>query len=135
MNFVLDTNAVSDLVAEHPVATARLAAVAATDTVLLSVVTRGELLFGLERLPAGRRTDNLRIKLAGILGALAFAPVTPAVAEQYALTKAACERAGGRVNDNNLWIAATVLTLNATLVTRDKDFGLVAGLTIEDWTV
>jgi predicted nucleic acid-binding protein len=39
------------------------------------------------------------------------------------------------MDENDLWIAATALALNATLVTRDADFGGIAGLVMEDWTV
>jgi predicted nucleic acid-binding protein len=45
------------------------------------------------------------------------------------------ERQGLSLDENDLWIAATASAVGATLVTRDRDFGSVEGLTTTDWTV
>ena len=55
-------------------------------------------------------------------------------ADVYAQIKIAREQQGLRLDENDLWIAATASALGATLVTRDSDFRAVAGLTITDWT-
>ncbi len=38
------------------------------------------------------------------------------------------------MGDNDLWIAATALALDATFVTTDDDFAQCQGLRIENWT-
>jgi len=43
------------------------------------------------------------------------------------------ERRGSRLDENDLWIAATSLSLGAILVTADSDFQRVHGLKLEDW--
>ena len=62
-------------------------------------------------------------------------PVPAGAADHYARLKLACKAAGAALDENDLWIAATAAALGATLVTRDKDFTRVPGLTIDDWTV
>jgi predicted nucleic acid-binding protein len=55
MLFLLDTNAFSDLMREHPQLDARLSALTPTDRVIICAVVRGEILYGIERLPPGKR--------------------------------------------------------------------------------
>ena len=45
------------------------------------------------------------------------------------------EAQGKSMAENDLWIAATAIDLGATLVTRDRDFQDIVGLTSLDWTV
>jgi predicted nucleic acid-binding protein len=37
-------------------------------------------------------------------------------------------------DENNLWIAATAMALDAVLITRDSDFEPLDGLKVDDWT-
>ena len=135
--YLLDTTAVSDAVAGHPVLRARVAkaAAAAADRVVVCSITRGEVLFGVEVLPAGKRQNELRAKVNGVLNSMPCEPVAPAAADHYARVKRARQAKGLSMDENDLWIAATALALGAVLVTRDKDFHNVPGLTVEDWTV
>lgn len=43
-------------------------------------------------------------------------------------------RRGIAMSENDLWIAATALGVDATLVAADRDFGRLPGLRVEDWT-
>ena len=44
--------------------------------------------------------------------------------------KASQQRRGLPLDENDLWIAATALVLDATLVSRDGDFQAIAGLSL-----
>jgi len=57
-----------------------------------------------------------------------------AVSDAFAKTKRACELRGTPVAENDLWIAATAIVLDATVVTRDSDLWRIPSLRIEDWT-
>ena len=49
--------------------------------------------------------------------------------------KAARQRQGLALDENDLWIAATAKALGAILVSTDRDFAQIDGLTVEDWTL
>jgi len=51
MIFLLDTTAFSDLMREHPKIDASLAGATKTDIVIICTVVRGEIQYGIERLP------------------------------------------------------------------------------------
>jgi tRNA(fMet)-specific endonuclease VapC len=61
-------------------------------------------------------------------------PIPETAADHYARIKRETERKGVRLDENDLWIAATALSLGAVLVTTDSDFQRVSGLRVEDWT-
>ena len=50
------------------------------------------------------------------------------LADLYAKTKASQQRLGLPLDENDLWVAATALAIEATLVTHDSDFQAIAGL-------
>ena len=135
MIYLLDTNAVTDAMNEHPALQARVAVATAPARVVVCSIVRGEILYGIERLPAGRRRQELERKAAIVLTSVVCEAVPAAAADEYARVKVAQQRTGLAVDENDLWIAATVLTLGAVLVTRDCDFTRIPGLTVEDWTV
>lgn len=133
MRYLLDTSALSDLIKGSPKVAERLQ-LHGSDNTGISVVTRGEALHGVLRLPTGRRKDALSSELHRYLAYLQCESLTAEVADCYAELKVARERSGRVVDDNDLWIASTAMTLGATLVTRDSDFQGIEGLKIEDWS-
>lgn len=98
-------------------------------------IVRGEILFGIERLPHGKRRKELQVKTRRTLGGLPCYPIPESAADRYARVKQSRRSAGLPLDENDLWIAATALALGATLVSRDKDFGQIDGLAVVDWTV
>jgi tRNA(fMet)-specific endonuclease VapC len=130
---LLDTNAVSDLMRDNPQVKSRLAR--HSDPVVTSVVVWGEIRYGLDRLPSGKKRADLETRALKIIVSLSREGITVQVAETYGQLKATLEGQGLNLDDNDLWIAATALTHGAVLVTRDKIFSQVPGLQVEDWTV
>ena len=134
MIYLLDTNALSDLMRRDPRLEARLDALAAGDDVVICSIVRGEVGFGIARMPAGRRRADLEQRRRELLPLFPCEPVSESAADYYASVKLAQQQRGASLDENDLWIAATALALNAVLVTRDTDFSNVPGLRVADWT-
>lgn len=130
---VLDTNAVSDFMRDNPRVKARAAHF--SGRLVTSVVVLGEIRYGLERLPSGKKRSDLEAQAQAILMSLPCEPITEQVAETYGRLKSSLESRGLNLEDNDLWIAATALTLGAIIVTRDQAFAQIPGLQVEDWTL
>jgi tRNA(fMet)-specific endonuclease VapC len=104
------------------------------DQVLISTITRGEILYGLGRMPPGQRRRHLEREAMHLFVQFPCQSLADAIADVYARIKLATQRQGTTVDENDLWIAATALHLGAVLVTADSDFQRVPGLVLEDWT-
>lgn len=136
---VLDTNVVSELMrpAPHPAVLAWVDSHAGTDQYLTSM-TAGELLFGVARLPIGRRRELLAQKVADLLGKLFLGRILPFdsnAAVEYARIVAARERAGNSIGVADGVIAATAAAAQAdVLVTRNiADFADVGLAVLDPW--
>ena len=113
---------------------ARISALAPTDRAVICTITRGEVLYGLERLPHGKRRSDLETEAMHLFAQLACLSVPEAAGDRYAHIKWETERKGTPLDENDLWIAATALAIGAVLVTTDSDFRRVSSLQVEDWT-
>jgi len=135
MLFLLDTNAFSDLMREHPAVDAHLASLSPADRVFICPVVRGEIRYGIERLPSGKRRQELEAKAANLFAVIPCEPVPEVAGDHYAKVKLARQQKGLMLDENDLWIVATALALGAALVSRDSDVQQIEGLTVHDWTV
>ena len=131
---MLDTTAFSALMRRAPKVQARIADLGANDRAVICTITRGEILYGLRRLPLGKRRQDLEAEASNLFNQLDCVSVPEAAGDRYATIKSAAERQGTPVDENDLWIAATALFLNAVLVSMDSDFQRVNALRVEDWT-
>jgi predicted nucleic acid-binding protein len=77
----------------------------------------------------------MALKAEGLFARFAIEPVTKVIADRYGELRCETEATGVSCDDNDLWIAATCLILDATLVSRDAVFGRIPRLQVEDWTV
>jgi len=134
VTYLLDTTAFSALMRRAPKVRARVTNLGANDLAVICTITRGEILYGLRRLPLGKRRQDLEAEASNLFNQLDCVPVPEAVADRYAAIKSAAERQGTPLDENDLWIAATALSLNAVLVSTDSDFQRVNALRVEDWT-
>jgi tRNA(fMet)-specific endonuclease VapC len=97
----------------------------------ISVISYGELLYGAHK--SARPIDNLaRVRRLGEV--LPVIDISPAIMEAFGSLKARLEESGNRLDDFDLVIAATAITIGYRLVTNnEKHFSRIEGLEIEDW--
>jgi len=97
----------------------------------ISVITYGELLFG------AKKSKSVQKNLAVVYRIKELFPVITidkAVIETFSGIKADMQKTGSLVDDMDLLIASTALTMNYTLVTNnEKHFSKIKGLKIENW--
>jgi predicted nucleic acid-binding protein len=134
VTYLWDTTTFSALMRRDAKVRARVAALTAADRVVICTITRGEILYGLARLPEGKRRSALEAEALPLFGQLVCLAVPEAAADQYASIKWETERQGTPLDENDLWIAATAGALEAIVVTTDSNFQRVSGLQTEDWT-
>jgi tRNA(fMet)-specific endonuclease VapC len=135
MLVLLDTTTVSEIIRENPKLDARLATLPSSDKLIICTIVEGELRFGVERLPIGKKRQKLQLKLDEVLAKLRCELVPAVAAREYARIKNLCKVSGVSLDDNDLWIAATAVSLGARLVSCDRDFARVNNLDVEDWTL
>ena len=131
--YLLDTNTLSAIMADHPRVKARLAQ--EPGQVVTCAIVRGEIRYGLERLPTGKCRTNLESKASNVFAALPVEPVPITAGVVYGTIRRTLELKGQNPSDNDLWIAATALSLGAVVVSNDQVFSHVRGLAVEDWTI
>lgn len=101
--------------------------------VCISVITKSELLFGVEVSP--RRTQD-EAALTAFLSYVEVLGFTDEAPLHYAKIRADLKRQGAMIGANDLFIAAHARSLGLTLVTNNtREFGRVRNLTTENWTV
>jgi len=131
--FMLDTDMCSYIMKRsHPQVLKRLRSVAVGD-VCMSVVTKAELLYGVEVSP--RRAQDAAA-LAAFLPYVEALDLTDDAAIHYAEIRADLKRRGAMIGANDLFIAAHARAGGLTLVTNNTtEFERVQGLAVENWTL
>ena len=130
--FMLDTDTCSSIMKRsHQAVLDRLQSLPVGD-VCISVVTRAELLYGVEVSP--KRVHDAAA-LAAFLPYVEVLDFTSDAAVHYAEIRADLKRRGALIGANDLFIAAHARATGLTLVTNNSaEFGRVKDLSIENWT-
>jgi tRNA(fMet)-specific endonuclease VapC len=135
MRYLLDTSVLSGLMRKRPEIRGRLLSLGPSHDIVTCPIVRGEILFGIERLPQGRRREQLAERATAALAEVPCESVPEIAGDAYGQIKAARQRLGLALDENDLWMAATAKALGAILVSTDRDFAQIDGLTVEDWTL
>ena len=130
MSYLLDTNAMSDLMKRPDGRVRDHIEALMPDRLLTSVIVVAELRYGIQKV----RSERLARLLDGVLRYMTVAALTEDIAEHYASVRDALERGGTPIGQNDLLIAAHALALDVVLVTdNEKEFSRVPNLRIENW--
>ena len=129
--YMLDTDTCSCVMKRSNAAVLRrLQAVPVAD-VCMSVVTKSELLYGVEVSP--RRPQDAAA-LAAFLPYVEVLDLPDDAASHYAEIRADLKRRGAPIGANDLFIAAHARSLGLTLVTNNTaEFRRIKGLRVENW--
>ncbi len=133
--YLLDTSTCSLLMKDNPRVKGRLNSISGSDYLFTCPIVKGEIQFGIARLPDGKRRQDLQEKANELFAAIPCDPIPENVGDAYAQIKVAAEQQGTPLDECDLWIAATALSLDAVLVASDSDYERIAalGLRLEDW--
>ncbi len=133
--YLLDTSTCSLLMQDNSRVKGRLDSLTESDYHFTCTIVKGEILFGIQRLPSGKRKQELEQKADELFTEVQCDPIPEQVADTYAQIKVAAEQQGTSLGECDLWIAATALALDAILVASDSDYERIVGLglRLENW--
>jgi tRNA(fMet)-specific endonuclease VapC len=90
----------------------------------ISVITYGELVYGVEKSRFREQASKQLMELAGLLPVMEF----------YGAIRAGLDIIGERIGNNDLWIAAHARAAGLILVTNNEhEFRRIQGLKIQNW--
>lgn len=128
--YLIDTDILIYSLKGHPQVMGHLNRTA-TAPKAISVISYGELLYG-ARKSARSEENQARVRRLGEV--LPIIEVSPAIMEAFGSLKARLELDGRRLDDFDLVIAATAITIGYRLVTNnDRHFSRIEGLSLENW--
>jgi tRNA(fMet)-specific endonuclease VapC len=130
--FLLDTNTISHIARNRsPSARKRLESYQDAGPVYLSVISEGEILYGLAKRPDAHQVAHF---MHATLAGLRTLPWTSEAAIAYGLLRARNEALGISLGALDMLIAAHALAEDAVLVTGDAAFArLIGGPRTENW--
>lgn len=131
VRYLLDTNICIYIAKKRPMEVYQRLSELSIGDVGMSLITFGELRFGAEK------SQHQKIALEKLTQLIRYIPVislTEQTAGKYGIIRSFLEKNGQPIGNNDLWIAAHTLSLNAILVTNNtKEFIRVPDLLLENW--
>ena len=122
---IFDTNVVSDLMRGGSAPVLRWLSTIAGPDIYTTVITRSEVRYGVARLPAGRRQDDLQRRADAFFDEIAerTLPFDAAAADRYGVLVAMREARGHPISVPDAQIASIAHVRRANLATRNaRDF-------------
>ncbi len=124
MKILIDTNAYSLYWKNHPPVVNKITD---SDSVLISPVVLGEILYGFRK---GSRLERNLSLLKRFLEheAVDMIPIGEVTADRYSRIVLQLQRQGTPIPSNDMWIAAQAMEHGAELLTADRHFEQISGL-------
>jgi len=98
----------------------------------MSVITYGELYYGASK---SNKRDKALAELDTTVRGIPVEDLTSTASEAYGIIRAALEKQGRVIGNNDIWIAAHAMSLGVILATNnDREFLRITGLSVENWT-
>ena len=133
MNYLLDTNHASWLMAQQGPIVARLhQAQAAGDQFGIPVTVLGELYYAVYA--SQRSAENLR-RLQSLTGALLLWPFDTLAAEEFGCIQTEQKAKGRPIPPLDAQIAAVARVNDLVILTDDRHFAFVDGIAVDNWRV
>ena len=130
MAYLIDTDILINSIKGNRAVNQRISDLASIPKAI-SIITYGELLYGAKKSTQREKNTSIVYRLAEIFPIIG---ITRATMETFTDLKAALDRKGDKIEDFDLLIAATALSLNYILVTNNtKHYKRVEGLQLENW--
>jgi tRNA(fMet)-specific endonuclease VapC len=130
--YMLDTDTCSYIMRRSPEAVVRRLAKGPVSDVCISVITKAELLYGVEVSPKRKQDEAALDAFLRYIEVLDF---PDEASLHYAQVRADLKKRGTMIGANDLLIAAHARSLDLTLVTNNTgEFRRVRNLAIENWT-
>jgi len=131
--YMLDTDTCSYIMKRSSDALLKRLQKVPVDDVCISVITKSELLFGVELSP---RRQQDEAALSAFLRYVEVLDFPDEASVHYAKIRADLQARGRMIGANDLFIAAHARSLGMTLVTNNtREFGRVRNLAVENWTI
>jgi tRNA(fMet)-specific endonuclease VapC len=131
--YMLDTDTCSYVMRRSNLAVLKRLQEVRVSDVCISVITKSELLFGVELSPR-RQQDETALK--AFLAYVEVLDFPDEAAQHYAKIRAELKRRGLMIGANDLFIAAHARSLALTLVTNNThEFARVQDLVLDNWTI
>lgn len=133
VRYLLDTNICIYIAKHNPPGVRERFARHTADELAMSVVTLGELRFGAEKSQSRERALAV---IAQLEATMQIASLAETAGEHYGQIRAALQRRGELIGNNDLWLAAHARAEGWILVTNnEREFVRVDGLQVENWAV
>ena len=131
--YMLDTDTCSYIMRRSPESVIKKLAKVPVSDVCISVITKSELLYGVEVSPKPRQDEAA---LAAFLRYVEVLDFPDSASSHYAQIRAYLKARGTMIGANDLLIAAHARCLGLTLITNNtREFKRVRGLAVENWTI
>ncbi len=131
IRYLLDTNICIYIRRERPKAVLERFKTLTPGVIAISVVTYGELIYGVHR---SSNPDRAMMVLAELTALIPVLPMAVDVAKAYGVIRSDLAVRGELIGNNDLWIAAHARSLGLTLITNnEREFQRVADLNVENW--
>ena len=101
-----------------------------SDILYLPVIVLGELLYGAFNSSRIESNEQAVLKFAGYTDVIR---IDEAIAQRYARIRLNLKKSGHPVPENDIWIAASCLELDAPIISRDSHFKFIDDLRIIFW--